>query len=440
MAGTSSPIPHETAHSYAAATDHNSILKSIKEVAESPNLLSNIPSNYAYFSKPAASAVRADNTDCDSIPVIDFSLLQSASSDQRSKVIRDLGDACQCWGFFMVVNHGVPKILMESMLDKCDEFFNLTPEEKLQFEGKHVLDPIRCGTSFNTSVEEVNFWRDYLKVMVHPIFHSPSKPRGFRRWRWDDFADELPVDVLKRIAAIKVYPNLEDIEYRTHVLRSCIAVWEVWNYIKPARHGTHDLRLGFQEWFIGNIQQTTIRHVARVLLRGISASLGLDELQIERSMDWEMGQQILVANYYPPCPRPDLAIGMPPHSDHGLLTILAQNQVDGLQIQHNGKWVPVHASPNSFLVNTGDHIEIFSNGIYRSVLHRAVVNSRETRISLAIANGPSLNAMVTPAPQLIDKNRDSTGARYKSMAYGEYVQLQQSSRLNGKSALDNLRV
>lgn len=379
MAGTSSPIPHESAHSYAAATNHNSILKFIKEVAESPNLLSNIPSNYAYFSKPAASAVRADNNDseshlldCDSIPVIDFSLLQSASSDQRSKVIRDLGDACRCWGFFMVVNHGVPKVLMESVLDKCDEFFNLTPEEKLQFEGKHVLDPIRCGTSFNTSVEEVNFWRDYLKLMVHPKFHSPSKPRGF---------SEISLEYCKQI-----------------------------------------------------------RHVARVLLRGISASLGLDELEIERSMDLEVGQQILIANYYPSCPRPDLAIGMPPHSDHGLLTFLAQNQVDGLQIQHDGKWVPVHALPNSFLVNTGDHIEIFSNGIYRSVLHRAVVNSRETRISLAIANGPSLNAIVTPAPQLIDKNGDSTGARYKSMAYGEYVQLQQSSRLNGKSALDNLRV
>ena len=102
--------------------------------------------------------------------------------------------------------------------------------------------------------------------------------------------------------------------------------------------------------------------MARVLLKGLSASLGLDELEIERSMDLEMGQQILIANYYPPCPRPDLAIGMPPHSDHGLLTFLAQNQVDGLQIMHDGKWVPVHALPNSFLVNTGDHIEV--NYIY----------------------------------------------------------------------------
>uniref|UniRef100_A0A7C9CQA7 Fe2OG dioxygenase domain-containing protein n=1 Tax=Opuntia streptacantha TaxID=393608 RepID=A0A7C9CQA7_OPUST len=299
MGGISSPIPNESAHSHAATPDHNSKLKSIKEVAESPNLLSNIPSNYAYFPEGAASAV--DNNDSeshlldhDSIPVIDFSLLQSASLDQRSKVIGDLGDACQRWGFFMVVNHGVPKILMDSMLDKCNEFFNLTSEEKRKFEGKHVLDPIRCGTSFNTAVEEVNFWRDYLKVMVHPQFHSPSKPPRF---------SEVSLEYCKQI-----------------------------------------------------------RHVARVLLKGLSASLGLDELEIERSMDLEMGQQILIANYYPPCPRPDLAIGMPPHSDHGLLTFLAQNQVDGLQIMHDGKWVPVHALPNSFLVNTGDHIEV--NYIY----------------------------------------------------------------------------
>ncbi|KAH9722393.1 hypothetical protein KPL70_006720 [Citrus sinensis] len=74
-------------------------------------------------------------------------------------------------------------------------------------------------------------------------------------------------------------------------------------------------------------------------------------------MNLDSGLQILVANLYSPCPQPELAMGMPPHSDHGLLTLPTQSGICGLQLLHNGKWVNVNAIPNSFLVNTGDHIE-----------------------------------------------------------------------------------
>jgi len=79
-----------------------------------------------------------------------------------------------------VINHGVPESLTKAMTHACGEFFNLTEEEKREFGGKHVLDSIRCGTSFNASVDKVLFWRDFLKVFVHPQFHSPTKPAAFR--------------------------------------------------------------------------------------------------------------------------------------------------------------------------------------------------------------------------------------------------------------------
>ncbi|KAL7257624.1 hypothetical protein ACSBR1_003853 [Camellia fascicularis] len=111
------------------------------------------------------------------------------------------------------------------------------------------------------------------------------------------------------------------------------------------------------------------RKVAMELLRGISESLGLEEFYIEKAMDLGSGRQIFIGNLYPPCPQPKLAMGLPPHSNHGLLTILIQNEIGGLQLQHNGKWVSVKALPNSFLVNTADHLEILSNGRYKSVVH-----------------------------------------------------------------------
>lgn len=98
--------------------------------------------------------------------------------------------------------------------------------------------------------------------------------------------------------------------------------------------------------------------MAKEILRGISESLGLEEWYIDKAMNMESGLQILAANLYPPCPQPENAMGLPPHSDHSFLTFLIQNGVGGLQVQHKGKWFDVDPIPNSILVNTGDHLEV----------------------------------------------------------------------------------
>ena len=72
------------------------------------------------------------------------------------------------------------------------------------------------------------------------------------------------------------------------------------------------------------------------------------------------GSQLMVVNCYPPCPQPDLTLGMPPHSDYGFLTLLLQDEVKGLQIQLQDKWVTVDPIPGSFVVNVGDHLEVIN--------------------------------------------------------------------------------
>ncbi|KAL7206050.1 hypothetical protein ACSBR2_018880 [Camellia fascicularis] len=364
MAAATPLCGHSSPETHLQATRSTSI----KTLAESPGL-SYIPPNYTYTTNPHESAASEPE---DSIPIIDFSSLTSSDPDQRSQVIQDLGKACQEWGFFMVVNHGVPESLMKEMVDACNGFFDLREEEKREFEGKHVLDPIRCGTSFNSKADKVFFWRDFLKVFVHPQFHFPNKPTGF-----------------------------------SELLRE---------YSKQTRK------------------------VAIELLRGISESLGMEECYIEKAMDLESGLQTFAGNLYPPCPQPELAMGLPPHSDHGLLTILIQNEIGGLQLQHNGKWVNVKALPNSFLVNTADHLEILSNGRYKSVVHRAVVNNKATRISIAMACGPSLDTIVSPAPELVEDGEGHHPPAYIPMTYRDYVELQQSNQLDRKSCLDRIRL
>lgn len=65
-------------------------------------------------------------------------------------------------------------------------------------------------------------------------------------------------------------------------------------------------------------------------------------------------------NHYPPCPAPDLALGIGRHKDAGALTILAQDQVGGLQVKgkSDGEWVLVNPIPNSYIINVGDIIQV----------------------------------------------------------------------------------
>ena len=79
-----------------------------------------------------------------------------------------------------VINHGMSERFRDEVLRVSQNFFDLTEEEKRAYGGGKLFDPIRCGTSFNVSVDKTLFWRDYLKVHVHPHFHAPSKPRDFR--------------------------------------------------------------------------------------------------------------------------------------------------------------------------------------------------------------------------------------------------------------------
>ncbi|XP_062077048.1 2-oxoglutarate-dependent dioxygenase 19-like [Humulus lupulus] len=342
---------------------------SIKALAESPDLTSVPPTYIANPKTPNDETQPQLEHSQLQIPIIDLSLLTSGDPDQRSKTITELGKACQDWGFFMVTNHGVPERLMSGVIEGCREFFDLSEEEKLEFEGKHVMDPIRYGTSFNASVEKVSYWRDFLKVLVHPHFHFPNKPSGL---------SEIALEYLKQIRVVVVS-----------------------------------------------------------LLEGISKSLDLEDNYIYKTLNVDSSLQIFIANLYPPCPQPELAMGLPPHSDHGLLTLLIQNGIGGLQIQHKGNWVNVNPIPNSFLVNTGDHLEILSNGKYKSVVHRAVVNSNDTRISLAIANGPALETVVRPASKLVESHSQSPA--FIGIKYKDYVQLQQSNNLCDKSILDRVR-
>ncbi|MCL7045916.1 hypothetical protein MKW94_011252 [Papaver nudicaule] len=253
-------------------------------------------------------------------------------------------------------------------------------EERSKFMSTDVRAPVRYGTSFNQSKDSVFCWRDFLKLNCHSMDeslpHWPTSPSDFR-------------DSIYEYAKENKYLFLKIMEAITESL--------------------------------GIVPKTT-------------GNDNDDALKDYVSKEFENGSHLMVINCYPSCPQPELTLGMPPHSDYGFLTLLLQDEVEGLQIQHEGQWLTVEPIPNSFVVNVGDHLEIFSNGRYKSVLHRVLVNAIKSRTSVASLHSMPIMNMVRPSPALINEENPR---RYLDTNFATFLDFISTCELKEKDFLDS---
>ncbi|KAG9447580.1 hypothetical protein H6P81_013708 [Aristolochia fimbriata] len=176
--------------------------------------------------------------------------------------------------------------------------------------------------------------------------------------------------------------------------------------------------------------------LAKELMVLMAKALGIEKRDVVEV--FEGGLQAMRMNCYPPCPRPEEAIGLSSHSDaSGLTFVLQLNDVEGLQIRKDGFWVLVKPLPDAFIVNIGDALEIVTNGIYPSIEHRVVVNSDKERLTIATFNSPKLGGEVGPARSLITKEKP---ARFKTVATERYLKEFFARKLEGKSNLEYLMI
>jgi len=180
---------------------------------------------------------------------------------------------------------------------------------------------------------------------------------------------------------------------------------------------------------------TEVRALILKLLALISESLGLEPDFLNKALG-KHGQHMAI-NYYPRCPNPELTYGLPSHTDPNVLTVLLQDQVSGLQLLKNGRWVAVPPIRNAFVVNIGDQLQVLSNGIYKSAIHRAIVNPSQSRISIPTFYCPSPDAVIKPADSLINPVNP---VRYRKFTYQEYYHKFWNESLDGKTCLDYFTV
>ena len=123
--------------------------------------------------------------------------------------------------------------------------------------------------------------------------------------------------------------------------------------------------------------------MADKLFGRLSLGLGLGEGTLKESVGGDELLYLLKINYYPPCPRPDLALGVVAHTDMSAITILIPNEVQGLQVFRDDHWFDVKYISNALVIHVGDQLEV-QKKIYNQFYYYFLCVGRHTFPTLLI--------------------------------------------------------
>ncbi|KAL0368419.1 UNVERIFIED_CONTAM: 1-aminocyclopropane-1-carboxylate oxidase1 [Sesamum calycinum] len=304
------------------------------------------------------------------IPLIDLDGVDE-DAGTREKIVDRVREASETWGFFQIVNHGVPVSILEEILDGVRRFNEQDTEIKKQFYSRDVTKKVTFNSNFDLFSSPAANWRDTIYCVIAP---NPPQP------------EELPT-VCREIM----------IEYSKQVMR-----------------------------------------LGRCLFKLLSESLGLSP---DHLIEMECADSLaIIGHYYPPCPEPDLTLGIMKHSDSNFMTVLLQDNLGGLQVQHQKQWVDVPPRPGALIVNIGDLFQLVSNDKFKSVEHRALASNSGPRISVASFfgrdSGPSSKAYA-PIKELLSEDEPP---KYRPTTPKEYTDFFRAKGLDGTSALLHFRL
>uniref|UniRef100_J3N4U5 Fe2OG dioxygenase domain-containing protein n=1 Tax=Oryza brachyantha TaxID=4533 RepID=J3N4U5_ORYBR len=323
-----------------------------------------------YIRTEAASEKVISNYQGDmEIPIIDLDKLLSPQSSKEECM--KLRSACQYWGFFQLINHGVQDEVIANLKHDIVDFFRQPLDAKEEYSQlPNSLEGY--GHGFVFSEDQKLDWADMLYLQVHP-----SNARDLRFW---------PTSPALFRQSIDAYSS------ETKSLALCL-----------------------------------FEFMAKAVGAEPESLLGIFEEQ----------PRGLRMCYYPPCQQADKVMGLSPHTDVVGLTLLLQvNDVHGLQIKKDGKWFSVDAQNGAFMVIIGDTLEILSNGKFRSIEHRAIINPNKERISASLFHYPCENIVISPLPQFVKDGK----VHYRSISYHDFMKQFFTQQLDGRNRLEKLKL
>ncbi|CAI6292288.1 unnamed protein product [Periconia digitata] len=326
-------------------------------------------------------APRTDITDSDfEVPVIDLSASFTDSLDARKAVASQIRQACTTSGFFYVSNHGVPTPTLEKILDQAKRFYTeLTKEQKQDLHIKkskygYGWEPSEY-TSIAGDVETKEGWNFGYEAGL-------DKTGGDGKYRNLDGSE----------GKANLWPNEEDL---------------------PGFYN------GVKEYY------SAVLELARHLFRLFALSLDLPENHFDHMTTHPGGIARLL--YYP-APKSDVTaqsaskeeeIGLGAHTDYECFTLLLSSSTPGLEIlKPSGKWHQASYIPNAFIVNVADFLMRWTNGVYKSTVHRVVNRSNEVRYSVPFFFSINYEEVVETLSTCL---KEGEKPQYPPIGAGEYI-------------------
>jgi isopenicillin N synthase-like dioxygenase len=311
-----------------------------------------------------------------SLPVIDISpLLAGGRSTATSEVARAIEGACRDSGFFYVAGHGISADLFSRLDAASRRFFALPEAEKLEIRMS------RGGRA----------WRGYFPVGGELTSGKPDMKEGIY------FGTELAPDHPRVRAQLPLHgANL--FPPQVPELRGAIL-----DYLRSATATAH------------------------ALMEGIALSLKLDAGYFHRTYTADPTVLFRIF-HYPPMPAGSDAWGVGEHTDYGLLTLLAQDDLGGLQVKTSRGWIDAPPLPGTLVCNIGDMLDRLTGGQYRSTPHRARNAGARGRLSFPFFFDPDFEAEIRPLPNFAVQIADDRDTRWDkasvhafSGTYGDYL-------------------
>nr|AAA33708.1 ethylene-forming enzyme [Petunia x hybrida]prf//1909343A ethylene-forming enzyme [Petunia x hybrida] len=290
--------------------------------------------------------------------------LDKVNGVERAATMEMIKDACENWGFFELVNHGIPREVMDTVEKMTKGHYKKCMEQRFkELVASKALEGVQA------EVTDMD-------------------------WESTFFLKHLPISNISEV------PDLDE-EYR-EVMRD----------------------------FAKRLEK-----LAEELLDLLCENLGLEKGYLKNAFYGSKGPNFgtKVSNL-PPCPKPDLIKGLRAHTDAGGIILLFQDvKVSGLQLLKDGQWIDVPPMRHSIVVNLGDQLEVITNGKYKSVMHRVIAQKDGARMSLASFYNPGSDAVIYPAPALVEKEEAEKNKQvYPKFVFDDYMKLYAGLKFQAK--------
>ena len=297
-----------------------------------------------------------------SVPVIDIGDLADGVGESGVRSIDEIAEAARTWGFFQVVNHGVPGSLVEATRAQMKRFFDLPVEEKELILRTRENPWGYYNNELTKNRRDKKEVFDFTSEGIDPIYDAEN--------RWPAFD-----------------PKFRSVmcEFRD----ACTAL--SLQLLESFCHGL-DLPANFLNSYFDPYHTGFVR---------------LNYYPVKDPLDGRTNR--LSAG--------PAGLGVHHHSDAGALTVLLQDGVGGLQVHRDGFWHDIQPVDGAFVINTGDMMQVWSNDIYQAAIHRVVAMNERDRYSIPFFYNPAAGTPVSPLPSVVT---NETPARYHTINWSEF--------------------